>query len=74
MAHNAEQIKVDRKMVDSGFDPETGRDLRPLTAEAIRNHARFIYPHAEEANKANSDHARRYRLLMSYADGREARG
>ncbi len=73
MAHSAEQVKADKATIDAGRCPETGRDLSALPPAAIRAHAQFTFPHANDVNMRDSDHARRYRLVMAYADSREAK-
>lgn len=70
--HDPEQYKADANAIASGHCPETGRDLRDCAPNVIRAHCRSVFPQFEEGSKGGSDYERRARLIMTYADQREA--
>jgi len=71
MAHDQDQIRADAAAVASGHCPETGRDLTGYDAKSLRDYAHIMYPHGDDQQYLRSDHARRFRLLMSRADSLE---
>ena len=66
MQHSHEQIAADTAALAAHRCPETGRDLKPLNAAALRTHIALTFPHADDPTMVDSDHARRARALRAY--------